>query len=86
MFVHAALFFLPPQWRKLAFPELAFQVMSKYISTDEIPSDDLLELCKKSAVNFRTEEVTPVVRVGKAWILELFHGPTFAFKDVALQV
>ncbi|CAN0119549.1 unnamed protein product, partial [Scytosiphon promiscuus] len=73
------------EWRKLAFPELAFQVMSKYISTDEIPSDDLLELCKKSAVNFRTEEVTPVVRVGKAWILELFHGPTFAFKDVALQ-
>ncbi|CBN76262.1 Threonine synthase [Ectocarpus siliculosus] len=73
------------EWRKLAFPELAFKIMSKYISTEEIPSDDLLDLCKRSATNFRTEEVTPVVRVGKAWVLELFHGPTFAFKDVALQ-
>ena len=31
-------------------------------------------------------EVTPVARVGETWVLELFHGPTFAFKDVALQV
>eukprot|EP00752_Nemacystus_decipiens_P018551 g16631.t1 len=73
------------EWRKLTFPELAFSVMSKYISTDEIPSDDLLDLCKRSAVNFRSKDVTPVVRVGEAWVLELFHGPTFAFKDVALQ-
>lgn len=43
------------QWRKLGFPELAFNVMSKYISIDEVPSEDLLDMCKRSAVNFRTE-------------------------------
>ncbi|CAM9776755.1 unnamed protein product, partial [Laminaria digitata] len=73
------------QWPKLSFPELAHKVMSKYISEEEVPSADLLDLCKRSTVNFRTEEVTPVVRVGETWVLELFHGPTFAFKDVALQ-
>ena len=31
------------------------------------------------------KEVTPVVKYNDFWVLELFHGPTFAFKDVALQ-
>lgn len=30
-------------------------------------------------------EVAPCLRVGDLWILELFHGPTFSFKDIALQ-
>ena len=39
-----------------------------------------------SYANFRTPEVTPLHKVDDSlYILELFHGPTFAFKDVALQ-
>ncbi|CAM9114704.1 unnamed protein product [Choristocarpus tenellus] len=72
-------------WRALSFPELSHRIMSKYISELEIPTNDLLDVCKRSTVNFRTPDVTPVVRVGSTWVLELFHGPTFAFKDVALQ-
>lgn len=38
-----------------------------------------------SFFTYSPTEVTPIARVGPTWILELFHGPTFAFKDVALQ-
>eukprot|EP00640_Fibrocapsa_japonica_P002000 CAMPEP_0113934024 /NCGR_PEP_ID=MMETSP1339-20121228/1357_1 /TAXON_ID=94617 /ORGANISM="Fibrocapsa japonica" /LENGTH=524 /DNA_ID=CAMNT_0000935629 /DNA_START=57 /DNA_END=1631 /DNA_ORIENTATION=+ /assembly_acc=CAM_ASM_000762 len=72
-------------WRALSFPELAFQVLSQYVSPAEIPHQDLKRLIENSTVNFRDKEVTPVRRVGDIWVLELFHGPTFAFKDVALQ-
>ncbi len=46
----------------------------------------LKELIKKSYATFRHPEVTPVQKVkDNMYVLELFHGPTFAFKDVALQ-
>lgn len=51
-----------------------------------IPSDDLRKLIDKSFATFRTPEVTPLRQLSdKEWCLELWHGPTFAFKDVALQ-
>lgn len=73
------------QWRGLSFPELSYEIMSCYISPEEIPREDLKDLVYRSVVNFRTEEVTPLKQVNGMWVLELFHGPTFAFKDVALQ-
>ncbi|CAM9223679.1 unnamed protein product [Phaeothamnion confervicola] len=80
---------LPPDviesWRALSFPELAHRIMSRFISEDEISSVELADLTARSATAFATKDVTPVVKVGDAWVLELFHGPTFAFKDVALQ-
>jgi threonine synthase len=46
----------------------------------QIPSADLERLIKASTANFRDRSVTPVVRTGEFWTMELFHGPTFAFK------
>jgi threonine synthase len=71
------------QWRKLSYPELAVAVLSRFI--DDIPSDDLRELVERSYKSFNHPEITPLVKQGDCYILELFHGPTLAFKDVALQ-
>ena len=70
-------------WRKLPYTELAFEIMRLF--ADDIPEDTLREIIRKSYATFRHAEVTPVVKAGGVHILELFHGPTLAFKDVALQ-
>ncbi|KAI2786519.1 Threonine synthase [Penicillium oxalicum] len=83
---------LPPswesEWRDLSFAELAHRIMSLYISPSEIPSEDLKAIVEKSYSTFRHPERTPVAALDpkdNLYLLELFHGPTFAFKDVALQ-
>jgi len=73
-------------WRSLSFPELAVKVISKYVKDDQVPAEKLVDIVKRSYATFRHEEVTPVIDVAGHKILELFHGPTFAFKDVALQI
>lgn len=70
-------------WSKLSYTDLAFEIMRLF--ADDIPEAHLREIIRKSYATFRHAEVTPVVRVGDFFILELFHGPTLAFKDVALQ-
>lgn len=76
------------KWKDLSFQELAFEVMRLYINPSEISDADLKELVKKSYSTFRHDDVTPVQPIDEAaglYLLELFHGPTYAFKDVALQ-
>lgn len=70
-------------WRGLDYPGLAFEVIRQF--ADDIAPDDLRRVVEKSYAVFDTPEVTPVRQVGPVHILELFHGPTLAFKDVALQ-
>ncbi|WP_058300761.1 threonine synthase [Gorillibacterium timonense] len=73
------------KWQELSYPELALEVFSLYVG-DEIPRADLKELVDSSYGTFRDEAVTPVKRIRPDLaVLELFHGPTFAFKDIALQ-
>ena len=67
----------------LPYPELAFQIISKFAS--DIPATDLKDLIDRSYSSFSDSRVTPVVKQDGLYILELFHGPTLAFKDVALQ-
>lgn len=73
------------QWQRLSYQELALEIFTLYVGGD-IPRADLKKLVDDSYATFRHEDVTPVRRIrNDLHILELFHGPTFAFKDVALQ-
>lgn len=69
-------------WRSLSYEDLAFEVMRLYV---DFPEDELRDLIDRSYATFRADDVTPLVNLGDRFVLELFHGPTFAFKDVALQ-
>jgi threonine synthase len=73
-------------WRGLSYADLAVKVISKFVKDDQVPADKLEDIVKRSCAAFRHEDVTPVVEVAGHAVLELFHGPTFAFKDVALQM
>jgi len=75
------------KWKSHSFVDLSIEVLSLYISEDEISRDDLRRLVEKSYSTFRHPDVTPLQKLNeKLFVLELFHGPTFAFKDVALQL
>ncbi|NEV63585.1 threonine synthase [Thiorhodococcus minor] len=72
------------QWSTLDFRGLALEVLTLFVG-DEISREHLRTLIERSYATFAHPEVTPVVEQDGLRILELFHGPTAAFKDVALQ-
>ncbi|KAL9616579.1 MAG: hypothetical protein Q9160_008559 [Pyrenula sp. 1 TL-2023] len=93
LFIPHAIPSLPPNWQNdwvnLSFQELAFEVLSRYISSTEIPPASLQDIIRKSYSTFREPSITPTVTLDgdrRIHLLELFHGPTFAFKDLALQL
>jgi threonine synthase len=72
-------------WSALRFQDLAVEVLAPFVG-DSIPRDDLVDLVERSYASFYHPEVTPLAEHGGRRWLELFHGPTAAFKDVALQL
>jgi threonine synthase len=61
-------------------------ILALYISPEEITKGELRTLAEQSYKNFRVPDVVPLHRLrDRVFVLELFHGPTFAFKDIALQ-
>ncbi len=71
------------KWQDLTYPELALEVISLFV--DDIPREELKGLIDRAYETFDHKEITPLVHTGRYYILELFHGPTLAFKDIALQ-
>ena len=72
------------RWQYLSYQQLALEILSLFI--DDIPARDLEELIDQAYARFDHPQVTPLRCEGELYILELFHGPTLAFKDVALQL
>ena len=70
--------------KNLSYNELSTKIISQFLS-DFISKEDLSSLVKKSYSTFREKDVVKISSIGKLKLLELFHGPTLAFKDVAMQ-
>ena len=72
-------------FRGLSYQELAQKIIAPFVA-GEINDADLNAIIEKSYVHFRRSAIAPLVQIGhNEWILELFQGPTLAFKDFALQ-
>ena len=72
-------------WAGLSYQELAFKVMSPFVA-GAISDDDLKQMIEDSYKTFRHPAIAPLIQTGhNEWVLELFQGPTLAFKDFALQ-
>lgn len=72
--------------RGLSYVETALRVCRPFVG-DTIPEGELRALLTQAYGNFSHAAVTPLVQLDhRHWLLELFHGPTLAFKDVALQL
>ena len=89
--------FLPAEWPRftsdeiaamagLPYPELARRIIAPFVG-DCLSEEELRSLCQQAYGRFSHAAVTPLKQLDEQqWLLELFHGPTLAFKDVALQL
>lgn len=70
---------------KMNYKELAYYVMSKFFT--DFTKEELKQCIDKAYDNkFDTDEIAPLKKVGDVYFLELYHGPTLAFKDMALSI
>ncbi len=72
----------------MSYPERAAFVLGKYLA-EELGADFLKETCEKAYSSFEGDDPVPLVKIDGGeglYVLELFHGPTCAFKDMALTV
>jgi threonine synthase len=89
--------FVPAEWphlsaadlrglRGLSYADIAARVMALFTGP-AIPYETLLAMCREAYAGFSHPAVAPLVQLDRdLWVLELFHGPTLAFKDFALQL
>ena len=72
-------------WGSLSYQELAFKIIAPFVD-GEISDEDLTGIIAKAYSSFRHDAIAPLTQTDhNEWVLELFQGPTLAFKDFALQ-
>ena len=85
--------YVPEVWPQIApplagtpYPEVAANILSAFAG-DSVPEADMQAMCARAYANFSHHSVAPLTQSGPdTWLMELHHGPTLAFKDVAMQI
>ena len=89
--------YMPKKWPKvdlskilnnksITYPELAKIIIKNYVG-DTIKDSELLEIAENTYDVFSHKKIAPLINItNNKYILELFHGPTYAFKDYPLQM
>ena len=74
-----------PDYKNVSYQDLAFAVMRPFL---EDFTDEELQACIRLAYDdkYDTADIAPLRRLSDSWLLELWHGPTAAFKDLALTI
>lgn len=75
-------------WQTLGYAELATELFRLFAAGSPLDGPDLAPLIQESLADFRHSAIAPLVQLDdqQTWLLELFYGPTLAFKDYALQI
>ena len=73
------------KFKNLSYNETATKIISEFCGSD-FSKSEVKNLINISYKNFRIKNVVNINKIGKINLLELFHGPTLAFKDIAMQV
>jgi len=71
--------------KNLSYNELAAKIVLKFCN-NEFNQKEIREIIENSYKSFRAKNVVVIKKIGKLNLLELFHGPTLAFKDIAMQM
>ena len=71
--------------KNLSYKELATKIILKFCG-DQFDENEIKNILNISYKDFRTEDIVAIKKLGKLNLLELFYGPTLAFKDIPMQV
>jgi threonine synthase len=90
--------FVPAEWPQipaadiraleyLSYTQIVIRIVRPFIEVSLVTDADLIRIVEQAYSDFRDPAIAPLVQLDEdTWILELFHGPTLAFKDFALQL
>lgn len=73
-------------WASLSYGELAYEVTSLFVTNDDIPTDDFKAILHNAFSTFTVPEIVPLTHLKDGLVVvELYHGRSYAFKDLAMS-
>ncbi|KAL8570339.1 hypothetical protein ACOMHN_035757 [Nucella lapillus] len=74
-------------WAGLSYRDIVLKIVPLFVTEEELPFAQLAELVDKALVSFDTPEIAPIKDLAHGLkVIEMFHGRTWAFKDMAMSI